>query len=176
MPCIGEGNGNPLQCSCRENPRDSRAWWTAVYGVARSLTRLKGLSSSSSSRPRPGDLSWCCESNFNPLGPFSRCHARVPPSFLESPILPSFLLANFRQICSTSFIILILLLTLLSLNFAWTDPPHLPFFFHFFFFQRTPALPFTGTLSQTWAAYMPFLVSASKSTEKNEETQMFLFM
>ena len=132
MPCIGEGNGNPLQCSCRENPRDGRAWWAAVYGVARSLTRLKGLSSSSSSRPRPGDLSWCCESNFNPLGPFSRCHARVPLSFLESPILPSFLLANFRQICSTSFIILILLSTLLSVNFAWTDPPHPPFFFIFF--------------------------------------------
>ena len=49
LSCIGEGNGNPLQCSCRENPRDRGAWWTAVYGVAQSLTRLKGLSSSSSS-------------------------------------------------------------------------------------------------------------------------------
>ena len=47
--CIGEGNGNPLQCSCLENPRDSRAWWAAVYGVAQSQTRLKQLSSSSSS-------------------------------------------------------------------------------------------------------------------------------
>ena len=37
----GEGNGNPLQCSCLENPRDSRAWWAAVYGVAQSRTRLK---------------------------------------------------------------------------------------------------------------------------------------
>ena len=46
--CIGEGNGNPLQCSCLENPRDSRAWWAAVYGVAQSRTRLKRLSSSSS--------------------------------------------------------------------------------------------------------------------------------
>ena len=45
---IGEGNGNPLQCSCLENPRDSGAWWTAVYGVAQSRTRLKRLSSSSS--------------------------------------------------------------------------------------------------------------------------------
>ena len=44
----GEGNGNPLQCSCLENPRDSRAWWAAVYGVAQSRTRLKRLSSSSS--------------------------------------------------------------------------------------------------------------------------------
>ena len=46
---IGEGNGNPLQCSCLENPRDRGAWWAAVYGVARSPTRLKRLSSSSSS-------------------------------------------------------------------------------------------------------------------------------
>ena len=45
--CIGEGNGNPLQCSCLENPSDGRAWWAAVYGVAQSWTRLKQLSSSS---------------------------------------------------------------------------------------------------------------------------------
>ena len=47
LPCIGEGNGNPLQCSCRENPRDGRAWWAAVYGVAQSQIQLKRLSSSS---------------------------------------------------------------------------------------------------------------------------------
>ena len=46
---FGEGNGNPLQCSCLENPRDSGAWWAAVYGVAQSQTRLMRLSSSSSS-------------------------------------------------------------------------------------------------------------------------------
>ena len=46
--CIGEGNGNPLQCSCLENPRDKGAWWAAIYGVAQSRTRLKWLSSSSS--------------------------------------------------------------------------------------------------------------------------------
>ena len=53
--CIGEGNGNPLQCSCLENPRDRGAWWAAVYGVAQSQTRLKQLSSSSwvSSCERP---------------------------------------------------------------------------------------------------------------------------
>ena len=45
---IGEGNGNPLQYSCLENPRDRGAWWAAVYRVAQSLTRLKRLSSSSS--------------------------------------------------------------------------------------------------------------------------------
>ena len=49
LSCIGEGNGNPLQCSCLENPRDGRAWWAAVSGVAQSRTRLKWLSSSSSS-------------------------------------------------------------------------------------------------------------------------------
>ena len=48
LSCIGEGNGNPLQCSCLENPRDGGAWWAAVYGVAQSQTRLKRLSSSSS--------------------------------------------------------------------------------------------------------------------------------
>ena len=48
LSCIGEGNGNLLQCSCLENPRDGEAWWAAVYGVAQSRTRLKRLSSSSS--------------------------------------------------------------------------------------------------------------------------------
>ena len=48
LSCIGEGNGNPLQCSCLENPRDGGAWWAAVHGVAQSWTRLKRLSSSSS--------------------------------------------------------------------------------------------------------------------------------
>ena len=46
--CIGEGNGNPLQYSCLENPRDGGAWWAAVFGVAQSRTLLKRLSSSSS--------------------------------------------------------------------------------------------------------------------------------
>ena len=49
LSCIGEGNGNPFQGPCLENPRDGRAWWAAVYGVAQSRTRLKRLSSSSSS-------------------------------------------------------------------------------------------------------------------------------
>ena len=54
LSCIGEGNGNPLQCSCLENPRDGGAWWAAVYGVTQSRTRLKWLSSSSST-----DSSYC---------------------------------------------------------------------------------------------------------------------
>ena len=54
LSCIGEGNGNPLQCSCLENPRDGGAWWAAVYGVTQSRTLLKRLSSSSSSRAQKG--------------------------------------------------------------------------------------------------------------------------
>ena len=50
LSCIGEGNGNPLQCSCLENPRDGGAWWVAIYGVAQRQTQLKRLSSSSSSK------------------------------------------------------------------------------------------------------------------------------
>ena len=48
LSCTGEGNGNPLQCSCLENARDRGAWWAAVYGVAQSQPWLKWLSSSSS--------------------------------------------------------------------------------------------------------------------------------
>ena len=58
LSCIGEGNGNPLQCSCLENPRNGGAWWAAVYGVAQSRTRLKRLSSSSS---RCTLATWCEE-------------------------------------------------------------------------------------------------------------------
>ena len=47
LSCIGEGNGNPLQCSCLENPRDGGDWWAAISGVAQSRTRLERLSSSS---------------------------------------------------------------------------------------------------------------------------------
>ena len=49
LSCIGEGNGNPLQRSCLENPRDGGAWWADVYGVTQSRTQLMRLSSSSSS-------------------------------------------------------------------------------------------------------------------------------
>ena len=47
LSCTGEGNGNPLQCSCLENPRDGGAWWAAAYGVAQRWTQMKRLSSSS---------------------------------------------------------------------------------------------------------------------------------
>ena len=73
LSCIGEGNGNPLQCSCLEGPIDSGAWWAAVYGVAQSRTRLKGLSSSSSSSKFPkeadaaGPETTLCEALFGDL-------------------------------------------------------------------------------------------------------------
>ena len=63
LSCIGEGNGNPLQCSCLENPRGRGAWWAAVYGVAQSPTWLKWLSSSSSmwlsGKKKKKSTFWC---------------------------------------------------------------------------------------------------------------------
>ena len=56
LSCTGEGNGNPLQCSCLENPRDGGAWWAAIYGVTQSRTQLKRLSSSSSRCPQKSTL------------------------------------------------------------------------------------------------------------------------
>ena len=52
LSCLGEGNGNPLQCSCLENPRERGAWRAAIYGVAQSWTRMKRLSSSGSSKSK----------------------------------------------------------------------------------------------------------------------------
>ena len=61
LSCIREGNGNPLQCSCLENPRDGETWLAAIYGVSWSRTQLKWLSSSSSSSSFPADslFGWC---------------------------------------------------------------------------------------------------------------------
>ena len=59
LSCIGEGNGNPLQYSCLENPMDGGAWWAAVSGVAQSRTRLKRLSSSSSRAITPAVEAVC---------------------------------------------------------------------------------------------------------------------
>ena len=64
LSCIGEGNGNPLQCSCLENPRDGGAWWAAVSGVTQSQTRLKWLSSSSGSLVKT--CPQCRRHRFNP--------------------------------------------------------------------------------------------------------------
>ena len=59
LSCIGEGNGNPLQCSCLENPKEGRAWWAAIYGVTQSRTRMKRLSSNNSSMVYYADHSQC---------------------------------------------------------------------------------------------------------------------
>ena len=59
LSCLGEGNGNPLQCSCLENPRDGESWWAAIYGVAQSRTQLTWLSSSNSS-----NLPWFIDLTF----------------------------------------------------------------------------------------------------------------
>ena len=73
LSCIGKGNGNPLQCSCLENPRDGGPWWAAVYGVAQSRTRLKRLSSSRFSTlskqvvKRKGEIA-CCVSQASLFG------------------------------------------------------------------------------------------------------------
>ena len=64
LSCIGEGNGNPLQCSCLENPRDGGAWWAAIYEVAQSRPRLKWLSSSSSSSSSNNLLPVLVDINF----------------------------------------------------------------------------------------------------------------
>ena len=83
LSCIGEGNGNPLQCSCLENPRDGGAWWAAVYGVAQSRTRLERLSSSSSSsKPAAARCPSCVSgSQWCPIKSFPSC---VLPLFYNS--------------------------------------------------------------------------------------------
>ena len=79
LSCIGEGNGNPLQCSCLENPRDGGAWWAAVYGVAQSRTRLKWLSLSSSRIVKSTCWEFCFHQNsiknFMDQLPGSLCQA-----------------------------------------------------------------------------------------------------
>ena len=90
LSCIGEGNGNPLQCSCLENPKDGGAWWVAIYAVAQSQTRLKRLSSSSSSRfviafpPRSKRLliSWLQSTSAVILEPRQIKSATVSPIYL----------------------------------------------------------------------------------------------
>ena len=78
LSCIGEGNGNPLQCPCLENPRDRGAWWATIYGVAQSRTWLKRLSSSSS-RSLTGDWTWALRSESETAGPAGDCQE---PTFL----------------------------------------------------------------------------------------------
>ena len=85
LSCTREGNGNPLQCSCLENPRDGGAWWAAIYGVAQSRTRLKRLSSSSSS-----------------TGIFRKSTERVCVSFTQFLLmLPSYIILGGASLLSS---------------------------------------------------------------------------
>ena len=79
-------NGNPLQCSCLENPRDGGAWWAAVYGVARSRTRLKLLSSNSSGRWHPTFKSYIF---------FLSCNV-FNASFFYTPIFKMFIIFMYH--------------------------------------------------------------------------------
>ena len=79
LSCTGEGNGNPLQCSCLENPRDQGAWWAAVYGVAESWTRLKRCSGSSEA-DGAGVSSWGSGKGKLVYGRLSSC----PPGSLTA--------------------------------------------------------------------------------------------
>ena len=81
LSCIGEGNGNPLQCSCLENPRDGGAWWAAVYEVAQSRTRLKRLSSSSSML----NISLRCWNKSNNLKVLRKCYEQSAFFHLKTP-------------------------------------------------------------------------------------------
>ena len=76
---FGEGNGNPLQCSCLENLRDEEAWWAAVYGDAQSWTQLKRLSSSSSSSRHLNECRLSPESTL-PIIPLSK----IIPQFIKA--------------------------------------------------------------------------------------------
>ena len=78
LSCFGEGNDNPLQCSCLENPRDSGAWWAAIYGVTQSRTRLKRLTSSSSQLGPPPLPTLLFSNEF--------LFRATPPNFLLSSI------------------------------------------------------------------------------------------
>ena len=103
LSCTGEGNGNPLQCSCLENPRDRGAWWAAIYGATQSWTRLKRRSSSSSSSsssvcveslgfPTYSIMSSACSDNFTSSGPHTLEGPRMETfgSFLQSRVADCF--------------------------------------------------------------------------------------
>ena len=105
LSCIGEGNGNPLQCSCLENPRDGGAWGAAVYGVAQSRTRLKRLSSSSNQDVK-GHASLCYL--FPVLG-ISYCDILGYP--IEALLLFFFFLLIFCLSVAVQWAVVVTLLT-----------------------------------------------------------------
>ena len=125
LSCIGEGNGNPLQCSCLENPRDGGAWRAAFSGVAQSRTRLRRLSSSSSNNVYPSP-----PSSLLSIGSFlqSTIKCRVPmlkPGTSPRPCFP--LLTFLSLVCfkekvyiSTCFVPIHLLKFYYMSNKVWS--------------------------------------------------------
>ena len=108
--CIGEGNGNPLQSSWLENPRDGRAWWAAVCGVAQSRTRLKLLSSSSSK------LNCAFQSKILPcLKSFSNLIYFM--SYFPCSLIRSFSLLNSKVLRTFPTLLFIFMLTILFVCF-----------------------------------------------------------
>ena len=111
LSCIGEGNGNPLQCSCLESPRDGGAWWAAVCGVAQSRTRLKLLSSSSSSK-----LNCAFQSKILPcLKSFSNLIYFM--SYFPCSLIRSFSLLNSKVLRTFPTLLFIFMLTILFVCF-----------------------------------------------------------
>ena len=107
LSCIGEGNGNPLRCSCLENPRDGGAWWAAKYGVAESQTWLKRLSSSSSQRFTVYSLYLNAFSLFpvvSDLNSINGLNAVEKHNAMNHPFLPSSFFPSFLLICSFLFL------------------------------------------------------------------------
>ena len=105
LSCIGEGRGTPLQCSCLENPRDGRAWWAAVCGVAQSRTPLKRLSSSSSSHFLLQGIFLTQGLNPIPLAVevqgLNHWTTREVPMYKNTKILYAAAAAKWLQSCST---------------------------------------------------------------------------
>ena len=102
LSCIGEGNGNPLQCSCLENPRDWGAWWAVVYGVTQSRTWLKWLSSSS----RAYKSIWIqtlrytlkCLNNMHSIRALWQLIMQLNQSFKNSLVLSTWLLLKIAEL------------------------------------------------------------------------------
>ena len=98
VSCIGEGNGNPLQCSCLEKTRDGAAWWAAVYAVAQSQTRLKRLSSSRHESAVGVHVSPILNPPPSPSHPSgsSQCSPEHPVSCIEPELVIHFTYGNIH--------------------------------------------------------------------------------
>ena len=87
LSCTGEGNGNPLQCSCLENPKDGRAWWAALYGVAQNQTQLKRLSSIVR-RPFKSEKSFAFDISWYIIAYIISWYILIYPHLAVTPSLP----------------------------------------------------------------------------------------